>query len=151
MDKEALQKLMSMGGKLPNPGAAGGPLVKLVGVTAGLGLGMYGLYNSLFTVENGQRAIIFNKFGKDRNSTLPIPDKGIDQMTVLTEGTHIAIPWFQVSAQPLRRCSCGDSCCHWPSAISRDCVHRRSLADLSCHFASPETDHLQHQDAAVDS
>jgi len=95
MDKEALQKLMSMGGKLPNPGAAGGPLVKLVGVTAGLGLGMYGLYNSLFTVENGQRAIIFNKFGKNRNSTLPIPDKGIDQMTVLTEGTHIAIPWFQ--------------------------------------------------------
>lgn len=70
----------------------------------GLGLGLklllgtsaavYGLYRSMYTVEGGHRAIIFNRIG------------GIDEHTIQSEGLHFRVPWFQypivydIRAQP---------------------------------------------------
>lgn len=63
------------------------------GAPKGLGLGMkvligasaavYGVYKSMYTVEGGHRAIIFNRIG------------GIDQNTIHAEGLHFRVPWFQ--------------------------------------------------------
>jgi len=63
------------------------------GTPKGLGLGVklllgasaaaYGFYRSLYTVEGGHRAIIFNRIG------------GVDQNTIQAEGLHFRIPWFQ--------------------------------------------------------
>jgi len=44
--------------------------------------GMYGLQQSMFTVDGGHRAIIFNRIG------------GIQDYS-LTEGLHFRLPWFQ--------------------------------------------------------
>eukprot|EP00300_Choanocystis_sp_HF-7_P027371 c32465_g1_i1.p1 GENE.c32465_g1_i1~~c32465_g1_i1.p1 ORF type:complete len:283 (+),score=67.48 c32465_g1_i1:38-886(+) len=54
-------------------------------VYAGLGLGALAVLgsNSVYTVEGGQRAVIFNRFG------------GVSDI-VLTEGTHLRLPWLQV-------------------------------------------------------
>ncbi|CAA0816202.1 Prohibitin-2- mitochondrial [Striga hermonthica] len=46
------------------------------------GLGVYGVSNSLYNVEGGHRAIVFNRI-------VGIKDK------VYPEGTHIMIPWFE--------------------------------------------------------
>ncbi|KAL2249362.1 UNVERIFIED_CONTAM: Prohibitin-1, mitochondrial [Sesamum indicum] len=64
--------------KMPGGGAASA-LIKL-GVFAGLGI--YGLGNSLYNVEGGHRAIVFNR-------VVGIKDK------VYPEGTHFMIPWFE--------------------------------------------------------
>ena len=63
------------------------------GVPKGLGLGAsalialgglaYAGVNSLFTVEGGHRAIIFNRIG------------GVDMNTVYSEGLHFRVPYFQ--------------------------------------------------------
>ncbi|XP_043835394.1 prohibitin-2-like [Dromiciops gliroides] len=47
------------------------------------GAGAYGVRESVFTVEGGQRAIFFNRIG------------GVQQDTILAEGLHFRIPWFQ--------------------------------------------------------
>lgn len=49
----------------------------------GGGLFSYGVYQSIFTVEGGHRAIIFSRLGG------VIPDH------ILTEGLHFRVPWFQ--------------------------------------------------------
>ena len=54
--------------------------VKLLAAAAA---GVYGLQQSMFTVEGGHRAIMFNRIG------------GV-QDYALTEGLHFRIPWFQV-------------------------------------------------------
>mmetsp|Transcript_53326 Transcript_53326/g.169518 ORF Transcript_53326/g.169518 Transcript_53326/m.169518 type:complete len:215 (+) Transcript_53326:154-798(+) len=64
--------------KLP-PMAGAGRLAQLI--IAG-GATVYGLANSLFNVEGGHRAIVFNRL-------VGVKD------TVYTEGTHIIIPWFE--------------------------------------------------------
>ncbi|GER53286.1 prohibitin [Striga asiatica] len=64
--------------KMPGGGAVSA-LIKL-GVVAGLGV--YGVSNSLYNVEGGHRAIVFNRI-------VGIKDK------VYPEGTHIMIPWFE--------------------------------------------------------
>ncbi|GAB2241678.1 hypothetical protein Droror1_Dr00018453 [Drosera rotundifolia] len=46
------------------------------------GLGIYGLANSLYNVDGGHRAIVFNRI-------YGIKDK------VYPEGTHLIIPWFE--------------------------------------------------------
>ncbi|XP_015375748.1 PREDICTED: prohibitin-2 isoform X2 [Diuraphis noxia] len=51
-------------------------------LVAGVGLVGYGLANSMFTVEGGHRAIMFNRIG------------GI-QREVYPEGLHFRLPWFQ--------------------------------------------------------
>lgn len=76
----AQSKLNDMAGKF----AKGGPPGLGIGlkVAAVIGAAAYGLSQSLFTVEGGHRAIIFNRIG------------GVQQF-VYTEGMHIRIPWFQ--------------------------------------------------------
>lgn len=64
--------------KMPAGGAAGG----LVRVLLLGGAAVYGASNSLFNVEGGHRAIVFNRLS------------GIKD-TVYEEGTHIMIPWFE--------------------------------------------------------
>ena len=48
----------------------------------GLGAVSYGLYHSLFNVEGGHRAIVYNRA------------VGIKE-TSYTEGTHLMIPWIE--------------------------------------------------------
>ncbi|XP_027061797.1 prohibitin-1, mitochondrial-like [Coffea eugenioides] len=64
--------------KVPGGGAASA-LIKL-GLVAGLGV--YGVANSLYNVEGGHRAIVFNR-------VVGVKDK------VYPEGTHLMIPWFE--------------------------------------------------------
>ncbi|XP_010716605.1 prohibitin-2, partial [Meleagris gallopavo] len=49
----------------------------------GAGALAYGVRESVFIVEGGQRAIFFNRIG------------GVQQDTILAEGLHFRIPWFQ--------------------------------------------------------
>ncbi|KAG9149912.1 hypothetical protein Leryth_009990 [Lithospermum erythrorhizon] len=63
--------------KMPNAGPASA-LVKL-GLLAGIGI--YGVSNSLYNVEGGHRAIVFNRI-------IGVKEK------VYPEGTHFMIPWF---------------------------------------------------------
>jgi len=53
-----------------------------LGVVAAVGGVAYGLFQSMYTVEGGHRAIIFNRIG------------GI-QMDIFKEGLHLRVPWFQ--------------------------------------------------------
>lgn len=53
-----------------------------IGVIAAVGSAAYGLYQSMYTVEGGHRAIIFSRIG------------GI-QSDIFREGLHLRIPWFQ--------------------------------------------------------
>ncbi|XP_056171516.1 prohibitin-1, mitochondrial [Syzygium oleosum] len=64
--------------KVPGGGAASA-LLKL-GVIGGLGL--YGAANSLYNVEGGHRAIMFNRLVGVKDEVYP-------------EGTHLMIPWFE--------------------------------------------------------
>jgi len=64
-------------GKAPKGAGLG-----VAALLAGAGL-FYGATNSLFTVEGGHRAIIFNRIG------------GIQPDTIYSEGLHFRIPWFQ--------------------------------------------------------
>eukprot|EP00850_Spirogloea_muscicola_P014286 SM000101S09284 [mRNA] locus=s101:315506:317362:- [translate_table: standard] len=63
--------------KLPNTG----PATALARALVLGGLGVYGAANSLYNVEGGHRAIIFNRI-------VGVKDK------VYPEGTHLMIPWF---------------------------------------------------------
>ncbi|XP_077244958.1 prohibitin-1, mitochondrial-like [Tasmannia lanceolata] len=65
--------------RLPRGGGAATTLVR-VAVLGGLGL--YGAFNSLYNVEGGHRAIVFNR-------VVGIKDR------VYPEGTHFMIPWFE--------------------------------------------------------
>lgn len=71
-----MQNMKNM--KMPSGGAVSGlaRAVILGGAT------IYGAANSLFNVEGGHRAIVFNRLS------------GIKE-TVYEEGTHIMIPWFE--------------------------------------------------------
>ncbi|KAJ9550258.1 hypothetical protein OSB04_014303 [Centaurea solstitialis] len=64
--------------RMPNGGAASA-LIKFGAV---IGLGLYAAGNSLYNVEGGHRAIVFNRI-------VGIKDK------VYPEGTHFMIPWFE--------------------------------------------------------
>lgn len=64
--------------KMPGGGAASA-LIK-VGIIGGLGL--YAATNSLYNVEGGHRAIMFNR-------VVGVKDK------VYPEGTHLMVPWFE--------------------------------------------------------
>ncbi|GAQ86104.1 prohibitin or band 7 protein [Klebsormidium nitens] len=64
--------------KLPPAGAAS----RLLQLAVLGGLGVYGAANSLYNVEGGHRAIVFNRI-------VGIKDK------VYPEGTHLMIPWFE--------------------------------------------------------
>jgi len=53
-----------------------------IGLIAAAGAGAVGIWNSIFTVEAGHRAIMFNRVGGIGND-------------VYREGLHFRIPWFQ--------------------------------------------------------
>ncbi|KAL9250852.1 Prohibitin-2, mitochondrial-like protein [Drosera capensis] len=67
----------------PIPNVPGGGAASAL-IRAGIigGLGIYGLANSLYNVDGGHRAIVFNRI-------YGIKDK------VYPEGTHLIIPWFE--------------------------------------------------------
>jgi len=76
----AQSKLNDLAGKFGKGGPPGiGIGLKLLGVAGALA---YGVTKSLYTVEGGHRAIIFNRIGGVQNDIYP-------------EGLHIRIPWFQ--------------------------------------------------------
>lgn len=80
------EKLKNLGSKLPNGGRLGTAVKLLVGAGA-TGLT---LYNGIYNVEGGHRAVIYNRFG--------IPFTNVKcgvQEYVKEEGTHILLPWFQ--------------------------------------------------------
>ena len=86
MDRIDLSKLKNLGGgAAPPPGA-----FRALGV-GGLVLGgAYGLYRSVYNVEAGRSAILFNRF------STPFGTKGVDpHQALVREGTHFAVPWFQ--------------------------------------------------------
>lgn len=63
--------------RLPNPG----PLLNIVKVAVLGGVAVYAAANSLYNVEGGHRAIVFNRIEGIRDKVYP-------------EGTHFMIPWF---------------------------------------------------------
>ncbi|XP_042495483.1 prohibitin-1, mitochondrial-like [Macadamia integrifolia] len=66
--------------KVPKmPGGGGASALLKVGVIGGFGV--FAALNSLYTVEGGHRAIVFNRL-------VGVKDK------VYPEGTHLMIPWF---------------------------------------------------------
>ncbi|XP_047445337.1 prohibitin-2-like [Mugil cephalus] len=75
-----LQQLRQIAARMSTgPRGAGTGLKLLVGAAALA----YGVKEATYTVEGGQRAIIFNRIG------------GMQMDTVLSEGLHFRIPWFQ--------------------------------------------------------
>ncbi|XP_048359082.1 prohibitin-2 isoform X1 [Sphaerodactylus townsendi] len=74
------QSLKDFAGRLPAGPRGMGTALKLL---VGAGVAAYGVRESVFTVDGGQRAIFFNRIG------------GVQQDTVLSEGLHFRIPWFQ--------------------------------------------------------
>lgn len=68
----------SMGKNMPS----GNATARLAKVLLVGGAAVYGLSNSIFNVEGGHRAIVFNRIGGIKDE-------------VYTEGTHIMIPWFE--------------------------------------------------------
>lgn len=72
-------KLNDLAGRMGKGPKGLGTGAKLLGVALA---GGYGIYQSIFTVDGGHRAIMFNRIG------------GI-QDYALTEGLHFRIPWFQ--------------------------------------------------------
>ncbi|KAM8778999.1 prohibitin-2 [Rhynchonycteris naso] len=74
------QNLKDLAGRLPSGPRGMGTALKLL---LGAGAMAYGVRESVFTVEGGHRAIFFNRIG------------GVQQDTILAEGLHFRIPWFQ--------------------------------------------------------
>ncbi|XP_040834762.1 prohibitin-2 isoform X2 [Ochotona curzoniae] len=74
------QNLKDLAGRLPAGPRGMGTALKLL---LGAGAVAYGVRESVFTVEGGHRAIFFNRIG------------GVQQDTILAEGLHFRIPWFQ--------------------------------------------------------
>lgn len=73
------QNLKDIAGRLQRGGKGAG--VGL-GFLAAAGAAAYGLYQSMYTVDGGHRAIIFSRIG------------GV-QPDIYSEGLHFRIPWFQ--------------------------------------------------------
>ncbi|MCL7040974.1 hypothetical protein MKW94_008872 [Papaver nudicaule] len=66
--------------KIPNvPGGGAASALVKVGILGGIGL--YAAFNSLYNVEGGHRAIVFNRVVGVKEKVYP-------------EGTHLMIPWF---------------------------------------------------------
>ncbi|KAL5151762.1 Prohibitin-2, mitochondrial [Glycine soja] len=74
--------------KVPNVRGGGGisALLKL-GIVGGIGL--YAAANSLYNVEGGHRAIVFNLVSKTSKIDM------LFNVQVYPEGTHFIIPWFE--------------------------------------------------------
>jgi len=75
MDKN---KLNDLAGRLQRGGKGAGIGGTLIAAAGGLA---YGLYQSMYTVEGGHRAIIFSRIGGVQND-------------IYKEGLHFRVPWF---------------------------------------------------------
>uniref|UniRef100_A0A672LHU0 Prohibitin n=1 Tax=Sinocyclocheilus grahami TaxID=75366 RepID=A0A672LHU0_SINGR len=75
-----LQNLRDLAGRMSSGSKGAGLGLKLL---IGAGALAYGVKEATYTVEGGQRAIVFNRIG------------GMQMDTVLSEGLHFRIPWFQ--------------------------------------------------------
>ncbi|KAK1796754.1 hypothetical protein P4O66_009766, partial [Electrophorus voltai] len=75
-----LQHLRDIANRLSSGSRGVGIGLKLL---VGAGALAYGIREATYTVEGGQRAVIFNRIG------------GMQMDTVLSEGLHFRIPWFQ--------------------------------------------------------
>ncbi|KAK3124790.1 hypothetical protein QOZ80_7BG0593050 [Eleusine coracana subsp. coracana] len=67
------------GGRIPLPPAGAGALAKVAVIG---GAAVYAAMNSLYNVEGGHRAIVFNRIQGIKDKVYP-------------EGTHFMIPWFE--------------------------------------------------------
>ncbi|RLM86591.1 prohibitin-2, mitochondrial-like [Panicum miliaceum] len=67
------------GGRIPTPPPGAGALVKVAVLG---GAAVYAAMNSLYNVEGGHRAIVFNRIQGIKDKVYP-------------EGTHFMIPWFE--------------------------------------------------------
>jgi len=67
---------------LKNLSGKGGPGGKSIAAIGLVGAGIYGAIQSMYNVEGGHRAIMFSRIG------------GI-QKTIVAEGLHFRVPWFQ--------------------------------------------------------
>ncbi|TVU39715.1 hypothetical protein EJB05_13152 [Eragrostis curvula] len=67
------------GGRIPVPPAGAGALAKVAVIG---GAAVYAAMNSLYNVEGGHRAIVFNRIQGIKDKVYP-------------EGTHFMIPWFE--------------------------------------------------------
>lgn len=67
------------GGRIPVPPAGAGALAKVAVIG---GAAVYAVMNSLYNVEGGHRAIVFNRIQGIKDRVYP-------------EGTHFMIPWFE--------------------------------------------------------
>lgn len=76
----AQSKLNDLAGKFGKGGPPG--LATGLKLLVGVGAAVYGLQNSMFTVDGGHRAIMFNRIG------------GIAD-DIYSEGLHFRVPWFQ--------------------------------------------------------
>lgn len=65
------------GGGVPAGAGAG------VSVLVALGLGTYGVYHSMVTIQPGHKGVVYNRFG------------GLDDKHILREGLNFVVPWFQ--------------------------------------------------------
>uniref|UniRef100_A0A8C4Q1P1 Prohibitin n=1 Tax=Eptatretus burgeri TaxID=7764 RepID=A0A8C4Q1P1_EPTBU len=74
------QQLKDMAGRLGSGPKGLGTGLKLL---LGAGALAYGVKESMYTVDGGHRAIIFSRIG------------GVQHDTVLSEGLHFRVPWFQ--------------------------------------------------------
>uniref|UniRef100_A0A2I3HET3 Prohibitin n=1 Tax=Nomascus leucogenys TaxID=61853 RepID=A0A2I3HET3_NOMLE len=77
---DTAQNLKDLAGWLPAGPRGMGTALKLL---LGAGAVAYGVREYVFTVEGGHRAIFFSRIG------------GVQQDTILAEGLHFRIPWFQ--------------------------------------------------------
>jgi prohibitin 2 len=82
---ENIERLRGIAGGMPKPPPGGAKLIGLGGAMLGAGTL---LFQSLFNVEPGYKAIMFNRFSL-------MGKKGVDKERIIEEGTHIAVPWFQ--------------------------------------------------------
>ncbi|KAJ9563698.1 hypothetical protein OSB04_008858 [Centaurea solstitialis] len=71
--------------RMPDGGAASA----LIKIGAVVGLGLYAAGNSLYNVEGGHRAIVFNRLVGVKDKVRFVYEKFI------LKGTHIMIPWFE--------------------------------------------------------
>lgn len=81
-----LGRLRQLAGGMQSPGGAAGARAAAAGAALIAAGGV--LYSSLYNVEAGHRAVMYNRFGITG-------EKGIDTRSVIPEGTHFALPWFQ--------------------------------------------------------
>ena len=88
MSKQFREQMQKMAQRMQSAGGGGGPqraataLASSVTALAGAGLLAYGAYHSMYTVQGGQRAVVFNRLVGMKD-------------TVYGEGLNFNVPWLE--------------------------------------------------------